>query len=351
MKFWLFYKLKFHWVKTDLEMQGDTKRLLRVSFEWIVCIIKFKSIFFSPVAEGSDINGVDSAPVDMQKAASVFSRPGANSRLVQLRPQRSKQVSRPISMPVDRLLNERNSRNTVEHEQSPAAIQETTEPEKPSTPRLSNYYRNPFIDTQTLRRTWDRQYRHYDVTPRTAMIVANLPPSGGPKPSEISVVPHSIAARKDGTSQSSGAPISFRAPRTLKPPPGTFYRPPSGGPFRSFDSLAKTVSAAPTTTTGTVYTTAITILPTAVTTPPTTPTTPVTIALTRKPTFTTVTSTVSGRAEEGLSESESLSPITLSPPQSPGSSAEEFNPTDAKPLYQRRSRRMQELEQREAHFV
>ncbi|XDV27112.1 hypothetical protein PO909_030697 [Leuciscus waleckii] len=314
----------------------------------------------TPVGEGSDINGVDSSSVDMQKATSVFSRPGANSRLVQLRPQRSKQVSRPISMPVDRLLNECNSRSTVVHEHSPAPIQEPTEPEKPSTPRLSNYSRNPFIDTQTLRRTWDRQYRHYDVTPRTAMIVANLPPSGGPKPSEISVVPHSIAARKDGTSQSGGAPISFRAPRTLKPPPGTFYRPPSGGPFRSFDSLSKTVSAAPTTTTGTVYTTAITILPTsatsatvstAVTTPPATPTTPVDIALTPKHTFTTVTSTVSGGAEEGLSESESLSPITLSPPQSPGSSAEEFNPTDSKPLYQRRSRRMQELEQREAHFV
>ncbi|XP_067310064.1 rho GTPase-activating protein 29 isoform X2 [Pseudorasbora parva] len=316
----------------------------------------------TPAAEGSDINGVDSAPVDMQKSISMFSRPSASSRLVQLRPQRSKPVSRPISMPVDRLLNERNSRNTVEHEHSPAAIQETTEPEKPLTPRLSNYYRNPFIDTQTLRRTWDRQYRHYDVTPRTAMIVANLPPSGVPKQSEISVVPHSIAAKKDGTSQSSGAPISFRAPRTLKPPSGTFYRPPSGSQFRSFDSLSKNVSAAPTTTTGAVYTTAITILTTAatsnvatvsaaVTTPPTTPTTPVTITLTAKPTFTTVTSTVSGGAEEGLSESDSLSPITLSPPQSPGSSVEELSPTDAKPLYQRRSRRMHELEQREAHFV
>ncbi|XP_051771024.1 rho GTPase-activating protein 29 isoform X2 [Ctenopharyngodon idella] len=302
--------------------------------------------------EGSDINGVDSAPVDMHKSTSVISRPSASSRLVQLRPQRSKPVSRPISMPVDRLLNEVNSRNAVEHEHSPATIQENPEPEKPSTPRLSNYYRNPLIDTQTLRRTWDKQYRHYDVTPRTAMIVANLPPSGVPKASEISVVPHSIAARKDGTSQSIVAPITFRAPRTLKPPPGTFYRPPSGSQIRSL----------PTTTTGAVYTTAITILTTAsssnvatvstaVTTPPTTPTTPVTIAPTAKPTFTTITSTVSGGAEEGLSESDSQSPIMLSPPQSPGSSAEELSPTDAKPLYQRRSRRMQELEQREAHFV
>ncbi|XP_016357658.1 rho GTPase-activating protein 29 [Sinocyclocheilus anshuiensis] len=306
--------------------------------------------------EGSDVSGVGSAPVGVQK--STFS---ASSRVVQLRPQRTKPVSRPISMPVERLLNERNSRNTEEREHSQAAIQETTEPDKPSTPRFTNYYRNPFIDTQTLRRTWDRQYKHYDVTPKTAMIVANLPSSGVPKPSEINVVPQSSASRKDFTSQSAGTPISFRAPRTLKPPPGTFYRPPSVSQIRPFDSLAKTVSTATTTTTGTIYTTAITIfttaatstvstVSTAVTTPPTTPTTSVTIALTAKPTFTTVMSAVSG-AEEGLSENDSISPVTLSPPQSPSSSAEELSPTDAKPLYQRRSRRMQELEHREAHFV
>ncbi|XP_016140267.1 rho GTPase-activating protein 29 isoform X1 [Sinocyclocheilus grahami] len=306
--------------------------------------------------EGSDVNGVGSAPVGVQK--STFS---ASSRVVQLRPQRTKPVSRPISMPVERLLNERNSHNTEEREHSPAAIQETTEPDKPSTPRFTNYYRNPFIDTQTLRRTWDRQYKHYDVTPRTAMIVANLPSSGVAKPSEISVVPQSSASRKDFTSQNAGTPISFRAPRTLKPPPGTFYRPPSVSQIRPFDSLAKTVSTATTTTTGTIYTTAITIfttaatsivstVSTAVTTPPTTPTTSVTIAPTAKPTFTTVMSAVSG-AEEGLSENDSISPVTLSPPQSPSSSAEELSPADAKPLYQRRSRRMQELEHREAHFV
>uniref|UniRef100_A0A8C1DAG7 Rho GTPase-activating protein 29 n=2 Tax=Cyprinus carpio TaxID=7962 RepID=A0A8C1DAG7_CYPCA len=246
-------------------------------FQSLMDIKEFK-LFFFPAGEGSDVNGVGSAPVDVQKSTS-----GASSRVVQLRPQRTKPVSRPISMPVERLLNERNSRNTEEREHSPAAIQETTEPDKPLTPRLTSYYRNPFIDTQTLRRTWDRQYRHYDVTPRTAMIVANLPSSGVPKPSEISIVPQSSTNRKDGTSQSGGAPISFRAPRTLKPPPGTFYRPPS--------------------------------------------------------------------VKEGLSENDSISPVTLSPPQSPSSSAEELSPTDAKPLYQRRSRRKQELEHREAHFV
>uniref|UniRef100_A0A8C1BH52 Rho GTPase-activating protein 29 n=1 Tax=Cyprinus carpio carpio TaxID=630221 RepID=A0A8C1BH52_CYPCA len=314
-------------------------------------LMDIKEYFFSTAGEGSDVNGVGPAPVDMQKSTSVFSQPSASSRGVQLRPQRSKPVSRPISMPVERLLNERNSRNTEDREPSPAAIEETTEPEKPSTPRLTSYYRNPFNDTQTLRRTWDRQYRHYDVTPRTAMIVANLPPSGVPKPSEINVVPQSSANRKDGTSQSVGSPISFRVPRTLKPPPGMFYRPPSVSQIRSFDS----VSTATTTNTGAVYTTAITIcttaatstvstVSTAVTTPPSTPTTSVSIALTAKQTFT-------GAVEEGLSESDSISPVTLSPPQSPSSSAEELSPTDSKPLYQRHNRRMQELEQREAHFV
>uniref|UniRef100_A0A8C1NR21 Rho GTPase-activating protein 29 n=1 Tax=Cyprinus carpio TaxID=7962 RepID=A0A8C1NR21_CYPCA len=258
-------------------------------------LMDIKEYFFSTAGEGSDVNGVGPAPVDMQKSTSVFSQPSASSRGVQLRPQRSKPVSRPISMPVERLLNERNSRNTEDREPSPAAIEETTEPEKPSTPRLTSYYRNPFNDTQTLRRTWDRQYRHYDVTPRTAMIVANLPPSGVPKPSEINVVPQSSANRKDGTSQSVGSPISFRVPRTLKPPPGMFYRPPSVSQIRSFDS----VSTATTTNTGAVYTTAITICTTA------------------------ATSTVST----------------------------ELSPTDSKPLYQRHNRRMQELEQREAHFV
>lgn len=329
---------------------------------------------------GSDVNGVVCGPVEAQKATYVFSRPSASTRAVQMRPPRSKQVSRPISMPVDRLLNERNSRNTAERDCPPAAIQETTEPEKPSTPRLSSYYRNPFIDTQTLRRTWDKQYRHYDVTPRTAMIVANLPSSDVTDSTKssassetvsgtagsVSVTSHS-SPYITGTGKSSTAPISFRAPRTLKPPPGTFYKPPSGSQFRSFDSVAKTDSTA--STAGVIYTTAITIVTTAVTatvatiapmvaTPPTTPTSLSTTATTAvKPTVTAVTMSVGsvslemGGAEEGLSESDSLSPTTHSPPQSPSSSAEELSPTEAKPLYQRRSRRMQEMELREAHFV
>ncbi|TRZ04350.1 hypothetical protein DNTS_000474 [Danionella cerebrum] len=296
----------------------------------------------STPGEASDINGIGSSTVEMHKSTSALNQSTASSRVVQLRPQRAKPVSRPISMPIDRLLNERNRCNTAELDGVPAAIQECSEPEKPITARPISFYRSPFIDTQTLRRTWDRQYRHYDVTPRTAMIVANLPPSGVQKPSHLTVG----AQRKDGTS-----PITFRAPRTLKPSSAMFYRPPSGGQIKPFDSLA------PTTSTGVIYTTASTVLTTstvtstistAVTTPPTSPTSPVIVALTSTRTRMTAScssSNVSGGTEEEHSESDSLSPVTLSPPQSPGSSGEE------KPIYHRRSQRVHQLEQREAHFV
>uniref|UniRef100_A0A8B9H3L9 Rho GTPase-activating protein 29 n=1 Tax=Astyanax mexicanus TaxID=7994 RepID=A0A8B9H3L9_ASTMX len=179
----------------------------------------------------------------------VFGKPGVTSITsgpVQLRTQRSRTTSRPISMPVDRLLNERNRQNSAERENVPAAIQEVTEPEKPE-----NRYKSPFIHTHTLRRTWDRQYRHYGVTPRTAMIVANLPvcdgtdktkPAAGAEPASGSGSgpalpknnPHTVPIRtfrsswRDGSSGQSGeGPITFRQPRMLQPPPETFYKPPS----------------------------------------------------------------------------------------------------------------------------
>ncbi|RVE62122.1 hypothetical protein OJAV_G00177560 [Oryzias javanicus] len=67
---------------------------------------------------------------------------------------------------------------------------------------MSSYYIAPFIDTQTMpRRTWDRKYKRYDVTPRTAMIIANCP---RPAPD---------------SSPSAG-------PQDSAAPPGTFYKPP-----------------------------------------------------------------------------------------------------------------------------
>ncbi|XP_041967621.1 rho GTPase-activating protein 29-like isoform X1 [Alosa sapidissima] len=114
------------------------------------------------------------------------------------------------------------------------------------------------LDTQALRRTWEKEYRPPLLTPRTAMILANLPrPSADTAPtltSSISTITtsntsttstgvSSISTITTSTGVSSistifprnpysvsvgrtGPPVAFRAPRTLHPPPGTFYQPP-----------------------------------------------------------------------------------------------------------------------------
>uniref|UniRef100_A0A4W6FDL5 Rho GTPase-activating protein 29 n=1 Tax=Lates calcarifer TaxID=8187 RepID=A0A4W6FDL5_LATCA len=316
------------------------------------------------------LNGIQtSSGAEVQRSTLVFGRPSTTvasttnvAPKVQLRTQRTRQASRPISMPLERLpapaqLSERNNRNTAanvdvtssERDTTAETIQEIPEPEKArqsGSSRVSTYYITPFIDTQAMqRRTWDRKYKHYDVTPRTAMIVANLPPaSSGVAPIKATVPlshnptvttasvaltttsvstifstsPYTASARpvwttkrendtNNSVSESSSSPnlpLTLRAPRTLQPPPGTFYKPPT-----SINSRARTLPNWTTTVT----------------------------------TITTTTTTTSS----------SLAPITSSQVVTPSPAPTSPPPTrETKPVYQRlRPRRLQELEHREAHFV
>ncbi|XP_036377774.1 rho GTPase-activating protein 29 isoform X1 [Megalops cyprinoides] len=295
---------------------------------------------FAPAvgADSEKLNGLPpKGPSDASRSTVVFSRPNHSTTKVQLRPPRAKLVSRPISMPVERLLNpaqvnERNSRNAAESERSPA-IQEVTEPEKPSS-RVSTHYRNTFIDTQTLRRTWDAQYKHYDITPRTAMIMANVSTDGGAGDSGTTLSvslptsyasatgmastifpnkPYTIAVRPGRTlkrDETIGEPAAtFRASRTLQPPPGTFYKPPPSSRAKQPEEVVVKSCAEPS----------------------------------------------GGTEEMGAGPEESVDGVSVDPPsqpQSPSSSPEELSQSEAKPVYQRlRPRRLQEFEHREAHFV
>ncbi|XP_034559376.1 rho GTPase-activating protein 29-like [Notolabrus celidotus] len=316
---------------------------------------------------------------------------------VQLRTQRPRYVSRPISMPLERLPNpaqisERNNRNTSVNAEAGSAeqnlvsetIQEIPELEKArqsGSSRVSTYYITPFIDTQTMqRRTWDRKYKHYDVTPRTAMIVANLPSaSTGVQPvkatvpvslslavSTVSVVPTTSSvctifsnspytvtvkpvwtSKRENDADKPGSessllnhPLTLRAPRTLQPPPGTFYKPPTG-----INSRARTLPNWTTTvTTMTTTTTSSSLTPTnsleVVTPPPT-------VTSSHQPRLQRQDSTDS-TSDPKVSTSAPLSPPQSPPPGSP----DDLSPSEAKPVYQRlRPRRLQELEHREAHFV
>ncbi|XP_029309598.1 rho GTPase-activating protein 29-like isoform X2 [Cottoperca gobio] len=348
------------------------------------------------------LNGIQtSSEGDVLRSTLVFGRPSttgpsttAVAPTIQLRTQRNTHVSRPISMPLERLPNpaqisDRNYRNTAvkvdaisaERGRVSESIQEIPEPEKARqsvSSRVSTYYITPFIDTQTMqRRTWDRKYKHYDVTPRTAMIVANLPSASsgvqpvkatmpvtvGPAVTAASVVPstssasnifsnnpYTVSAKAGWTSKrekdsdnsvgesssSANLPLTLRAPRTLQPPPGTFYKPPV-----SVNSRASMLPNWTTTVTTATSASLAPSNPAQVVTPSPALASP---PLTRLQTQDSADSAI----DPGGSTSASLSPPQSPPPSSP----DDLSPSDNKPVYQRlRPRRMQELEHREAHFV
>lgn len=290
---------------------------------------------------------------------------------VQLRHPHIKLSSRPVSMPAERLLNcghvdEKNARNSAEqdggsggddraHDQ---AIEEVCEDETPKS-RVSTYYRSTFIDTQTLRRTWDKQYKHYDITPRTAKIMANLPAESattadalsslsGSVPVSVSAYslgssgctastfypnrPYTIAVRPSRTlrrDDNGSVATAFRAPRTLQPPPGTFYKPPSGSKATALaDAALKKCTAANSAEEDEDDEE----------------------EEEEEELGIEIEVSVDEPLEEDI-EAEQEAP-SLSLPQSPSSSPEELSQSEAKPVYQRlRSRRLQEVEHREAHFV
>nr|XP_020447203.1 rho GTPase-activating protein 29 [Monopterus albus] len=339
------------------------------------------------------LNGVQtSSGGEVQRSTLVYSRPSITTPSsssvapkVQLRTQRTRHVSRPVSMPLERLptptlISERNNRNTAANADTSSAerdlvtetIQETPEPEKArqsSSSRVSTYYITPFIDTQTMqRKAWDRKYKHYDVTPRTAMIVANLPnASSGVQPikatvpvtvnstvttasvvsttSSVSTLfsnsPYTVSVKPVWTSKrendtensvsesnsSANLPLTLRAPRTLQPPPGTFYKPPVFVNSRD-RTLPNTITAVTTTTT----TSAVT------------PVSPVQVDA-PSPVLASLPQT---RLQSQDSTDSAIDPgtsSTLSPPQSPvSSSPDNLSPSETKPVYQRlRPRRLQEF--------
>uniref|UniRef100_A0A8C9RF62 Rho GTPase-activating protein 29 n=1 Tax=Scleropages formosus TaxID=113540 RepID=A0A8C9RF62_SCLFO len=256
-------------------------------------------------------------------------KPNVSTARVLLRPARARLVSRPVSMPVERLLGpaqvlEKNTRNSSTHERN-HAIQEGVEPET-SGLRVSTYYRSPYIDTQTLRRTWDKQYKHYDITPRTAMIMANIPSdssgsvgttvSSSSDPPAIPYIPARTLRRENNIGETTLVAGALKPARTLRPPPGTFYKPPSSHKAKPQKESEVQLSATP------ISSASAEALP-----------------------------GPRNLVDEPMEAEATVSP-SRSQPQSPSSGPEDFGPSEARPVYQRlRTRKMQEFEHREAHFV
>ncbi|XP_077189051.1 rho GTPase-activating protein 29 isoform X2 [Paroedura picta] len=259
-------------------------------------------------------------------------RPNRQITKVQLRSQRTKPVVRPVSLPLGQMLppcvlNEKNSRNaglsTEQLGKSPV-IEEVSE--TPLLPAVNVGCRLSCYDPQTLKKTWDKQYKQYDMTPRTAMIVTNLPQENRTQESvstcalasssntvnnSVNAIlpnkPYTVPVRAARTTAEGHAPDSnplaaFRIPRTLQPPPGTFYKPPANNKAKQNDESSSKLCTE--------------------------------VVKDGTPKLVVNPELVQGSVKQQKTSSEVVSPI------------------DLKPTYQRlRPKRMQELEQREAHFV
>ncbi|XP_068200058.1 rho GTPase-activating protein 29 isoform X2 [Antennarius striatus] len=276
---------------------------------------------------------------------------------VQLRHPRSKFPSRPASIPTPEISNQgqvdkKNTRNTYCQDGGKGSstfdqsIEEVDEMETTKL-RVNTHYRSTFIDTQTLRRTWDKQYKH-EVS-RTVRIVQSCSPTENTagdesslsafvpltasnvsigdsesavgdicpsRPYTVAVRPNRILKTEENINKYDCVNTVFRAPRTLQPPPGTFYKPPLGTKAKALKNCALANSAE--------------------------------------------------EEDEEEEEEEELGleiEVSVDEPveddieqaattQSPSSSPEELGPNQTKPVYQRlRSRHLQEVEHREAHFV
>lgn len=313
------------------------------------------SLFKADEVDSDAVNGVLSSSLPKSGERGLCRSQHITITRVQLRHPRNKLSSRPLSVPADRVqgqvqVDENNTRNSADpdarkEDSCDLSIKEVDE-SKSTKMRVATHYRRTFIDTQTLRRTWDKQYKH-EVSSRTVGFLASSPTESADAGSLSTSVPSSIAfgttgstvsnvfpnrpytvtvrpgrtlRREDNVSKYSSVSTAFRAPRTLQPPPGTFYKPPSGSKAKALQNCTLANSA----------------------------------------------EEEDEEEEDDDDEEEELGielEVSVDEPleedmaaeqsiTSPSSSPDELGQNQAKLVYQRlRPRRLQEVEHREAHFV
>ncbi|XP_037613026.1 rho GTPase-activating protein 29 isoform X2 [Sebastes umbrosus] len=329
---------------------------------------------FEPVDEvdSEAFNGVSSPSVSevLKPGERGLSRsPHIAITRVQLRHTRNKLSSRPVSLPAERIHNrghvdENNTRNSTDRDDMKGgsfdqSIEEVEETES-SKLRVGTHYRSTFIDTQTLRRTWDKQYKH-DVSSRTVRIVASSSPTESAavdasnlsasvpvssssfslgttgiissvfpnRPYTVAMRPNRTVRREDNVAKYGSVTTAFRAPRTLQPPPGTFYKPPSGSKAKELQNFALANSAEDEDEEEEEEEEDDDE---------------------EEEEDEELGIEIEVSVDEPLEEDDEAEQAAMS--RSPSSSPDELGPNQAKPVYQRlRPRLLLEVEHREAHFV
>ncbi|XP_061661406.1 rho GTPase-activating protein 29 isoform X3 [Syngnathoides biaculeatus] len=297
-------------------------------------------------------NGVCDVPKPSER--SLYRSPHVTpTTKVHLRHHRNKFSSRPASMPVERFYSRSKEEDNPtwssiddDDRKGDRGIQSIEEVDETDVTKLraSTHFRSTCIDTQTLRRTWDKQYKHHDISSRTDKIVtstaddeSSTPPSvsvsssalpledskstvtttNGPycNSVQMSLRPIRTLRREDNVTKYNIVSMGFRASRTLQPPPGTFYKPPSGSKTKSLSVIANSTESEQGEDEDEEEELEIEV-----------------------------------SVDEPLEEDTEAEQATASPSHS--LDLEDMGLNQARPVYQRlRSRNLQEVEHREAHFV
>ncbi|XP_077480848.1 rho GTPase-activating protein 29-like isoform X1 [Stigmatopora argus] len=297
--------------------------------------------------DSETFNGLAEVPKSSERGLFRSAHVTSTTR-VHLRQQRNK-FSRPASMPLERSHGRGKDENptwsNVDEEDRKAdhgiqSIEEVDETEMTKL-RAGTHDRSKTLDTNTLRRTWTKEYKFQDAASRTAKNIFNTDstvddanrssPSASVSSSSFSIddststipsYPNGAYSmplrhvrtlkREDNVTNYNIITTGFRSSRTLQPPPGTFYNPPSGSKSKSLHGLANS----------------------------------------------TENEDAEDDEEDELEIEVSVDePLDEDTEQATASSSHSPNPEDlglnqARPVYQRlRSRHLQEDEDREAHFV
>ncbi|XP_026556141.1 rho GTPase-activating protein 29 isoform X5 [Pseudonaja textilis] len=287
--------------------------------------------------KATPVSDQDNGKHDLETEYDVYSdqliRPKHQIIKVRTRCHKSKPCSRPVSLPLGSvlpscILNEQNFQNASLNPdklgKSPV-IEDISETQ--ALPSANAGSRISYYDPQTQKKTWDKQYKQYDITSKTAKIMTNihenltqesvntcaLNASGN----FVNNSPNAIILCKPYTGpittvkEASTPVVTLKKPRCFQPPRETFYKPssPNNNAKPNGESSASKCCAA------------------------------------------AIHNDMPGLGvNPGLDRS--FLDFSSQPRKEQKSSFETPSPADLKPAYQRlRPKRMQELEHREAHFV
>uniref|UniRef100_A0A8C6VFC4 Rho GTPase-activating protein 29 n=1 Tax=Naja naja TaxID=35670 RepID=A0A8C6VFC4_NAJNA len=192
-------------------------------------------------------NGKDDLETEDGVKSDQFIRPKHQINQVQMRCQKSKPFLRPVSLPLGPklpscILNEQNLQNaSLNPDKLGESLVIEDISETPTLPSINAGSRISCYDPQTQKTTWDKQYKQYDITAKTAKIMTNIHENLTQESVNTCALNTSDNFVNNSTNallfckpytgpittvrEASTPVVSLKKPRCFQPPGETFYKP------------------------------------------------------------------------------------------------------------------------------